>query len=99
MSIDPQGGDGPFSPRHGYNRGREGGLFPSVLRTGSAPGLPQQHEGHVRNMTNVTDMEGLSLRHNRASKVKHQLIRKDGWILVNNVLHVIAIRQLYHSAT
>lgn len=50
-------------------------------------------------MTNVTDMEGLSLRHNRASKVKHQLIREDGWILVNNVLHVIAIRQLYHSAT
>lgn len=47
----------------------------------------------------LTDKEGLALRHNRASKVKHQLIRKDGWILVNNVLHVIAIRQLYHSAT
>lgn len=50
-------------------------------------------------MTNVTDKEGLALRHNRASKVKHQLIREDGWILVNNVLHGIAIRQLYHSAT
>lgn len=50
-------------------------------------------------MTNVTDMEGLSLRYNRASKVKHQLIREDGWILVNNVLHGIAIRQLYHSAS
>lgn len=99
ISIDPQGGDGPVPPRHGYNRGGEGGLFPSVLRTGSTPGLPHQHEGHVRHMTNVTDKEGLALRHNRASKVKHQLIRKDGWILVNNVLHVIAIRQLYHSAT
>lgn len=76
MSIDPQGGDGPVPPRHGYNCGGEGGLFPSVLRTGSAPGLPHQHEGHVRNMTNVTDMEGLSLRRNRASKVKHQLIAK-----------------------
>lgn len=50
MSIDPQGGDGPVPPWHGYNGGREGGLLPSVLRTGSAPGLPQQHEGHVRNM-------------------------------------------------
>lgn len=99
MSIDPQGGDGPVPPRHGYNCGREGGLFPSVLRTGSAPGLPHQYEGHVWNMTNVTDKEGLALRHNRASKVKHQLIREDGWILVNNVLHGIAIRQLYHSAS
>lgn len=50
MSIDPQGGDGPVTPWHGYNGGREGGLLPSVLHTGSAPGLPQQHEGHVRGM-------------------------------------------------